>query len=142
MFIGEYEVSVDPKGRIHLPAKVRDTLMDVYQPPLIVTVSDRCLAGYPARQWLEKYEKLEAEPYSPERGDLLRAISASAEECPIKNGRILLSSRLREYAGLERSAVIVGRIKKIEIWSSGRYAEASAKWPATELSGKIRELGF
>ncbi|MBI5814490.1 MAG: division/cell wall cluster transcriptional repressor MraZ [Nitrospinae bacterium] len=142
MFIGEYEVSLDPKGRLNLPAKVRDTLLNVFAPPLIVTVSDRCLAGYPARQWLEKYEKLEAEPYTPERGDLLRAISANAEECPIKNGRILIPGRLREYAGLGKSAVVVGRIKKIEIWSTGNYGELKTANPALGLSERIRGLGF
>lgn len=142
MFIGRHDVSVDSKGRIHLPAKVRDVLLKVYEEPLIVTVSDNCLAGYPARQWLEKYEALEAEQYTPEKGDLLRAITENAEEVPLKNGRILIPSRLREYAGIDKDAVIVGRIKKIEIWSARRHAELAAKLAPEELSRKLRELGF
>ncbi|MBI4665898.1 MAG: division/cell wall cluster transcriptional repressor MraZ [Nitrospinae bacterium] len=142
MFIGTYEVSVDPKGRVHLPAKVRDALMEVYEPPLVVTVSDRCLAGYPARQWLERYEKLASEPYTPEKGDLLRAISANAEECPLKNGRVLISARLREYAGIDKDAVIVGCVKKIEIWSAERYRQVSQSVPAGELSERIRQYGY
>jgi MraZ protein len=142
MFIGTFDVSMDPKNRIHLPAKVRDVLHSVYEPPLILTVSDRCLAGYAAKQWLEKYEKIESEPYTPEKGDLLRAISANAEECPLKNGRILIPARLKEYAGIKRDAVIVGRVKKIEIWAAERYREAVASTPPSELSERIREYGF
>ncbi|VAX18073.1 Cell division protein MraZ [hydrothermal vent metagenome] len=142
MFIGRHDVSVDPKGRIHLPAKVRDVLLNIYEPPLIVTVSDRRLAGYPAKQWLGKYEQLEAGPYSPEKDDLLRAIAENAEEVPIKNGRILIPARLREYAGIERDAVIVGRIRNIEIWSAERHKEISAKLESGELSQQLRELGF
>ena len=142
MFIGRHDVSVDPKGRIHLPAKVRDVLTRFYEEPLIVTVSDRCLAGYPAKQWLEKYEALEAESITPERGDLLRAITENAEEVPLKNGRILIPARLREYAGIERDAVIVGRIKKIEIWSAKLHREATAGLEPEELSKRLRELGF
>ena len=142
MFIGRHDVSVDPKGRAHLPAKIRDVLLKSYAPPLIVTISDRCLAAYPVEEWREKYEELERETYSPERGDLLRAITENAEEVPIKNGRILIPSRLREYAEIERDAVIVGRIKKIEIWSSARHKEATAGLLPKDLSKKLRELGF
>ena len=142
MFIGTFEVSMDTKNRIHLPAKVRDILLNVYEPPLILTVSDRCLAGYAAKQWLEKYERLESEPYTPERGDLLRAISANAEECPLKNGRILIPARLKEYAEIKRDVVIVGRVKKIEIWSAERYRQAVSATPPAQLSERIREYGF
>jgi len=142
MFIGRHDVSVDPKGRIHLPAKVRDVLSKVYGEPLIVSISDSCLAGYPMKQWLERYEALESGPYTPEKGDLLRAITENAEEVPLKNGRILIPARLREYAGIERDAVIVGRIKKIEIWSARRHREKTAGLRPEELSGKLREFGF
>lgn len=142
MFIGRHDVSLDPKGRIHLPAKVRDALLKSFAPPFIVTISDRCLTAYPAEQWLEKYEELERKIQSPEAGDLLRAITENAEEVPIKNGRILIPSRLREYAGIERDAVIVGRIKKIEFWSADRHKKATAGISAENLSKKLRELGF
>jgi len=69
MFIGRHDVSVDPKGRIHLPAKIRDALKKSYAPPFIVTISDRCLTAHPAKEWLEKYELLEQEARTPkERG--------------------------------------------------------------------------
>ena len=142
MFIGRYEASVDPKGRIHLPAKIRDALIKSFTSPLILTISDRCLAGFPAEQWLRKYEEIEASEYTPSKGDLLRAITENAVECPIKNGRILIPAWLREYAGIERDVVIVGRIKKIEIWAVERHKRISAKYDPEKLSKRLRELGF
>jgi MraZ protein len=142
MFIGRHEATVDPKGRVHLPAKIRDTLVKNFGAPLILTISDRCLAGYPAKQWLQKYEAIEASDYSPSKGDLLRAITENAAECPIKNGRILIPAWLREYAGIKREVVIVGRIKKIEIWSAERHAGISAAYDPKKLSKRLRYLGF
>ncbi|HJM83592.1 MAG TPA: division/cell wall cluster transcriptional repressor MraZ [Nitrospinota bacterium] len=142
MFIGHSSASVDPKGRVHLPSKFRDVLVKNYGRPLILTISDRCLAGYPSNYWLERYEALAAAEYTPEKGDLLRAITENAEECPIKNGRILLPARLRKYAGIGHDVVIVGRIKMIEIWSKEIHAEISGKYDTKALSVKLREIGF
>jgi MraZ protein len=142
MFIGHSPASVDPKGRVHLPAKFRDVLVNKFGEPLILTISDRCLAGYPANYWLERYDAVAAAEYTPEKGDLLRAITENAEECPIKNGRILLPSRLREYAGIERDVVIVGRIKMIEVWAKDAHDEITGKYDPKTLSAKLREIGF
>ena len=142
MFIGKHQASVDPKGRVHLPARIRDALVEHFSPPLILTISDRCLAGFPAKNWLEKYEQIEASEYTPEKGDLLRAITENAAECQIKNGRILIPAWLREYAGIEKEVVIVGRIRKIEIWSAQRHAQLAEAYEAASLSEKLRELGF
>ena len=141
MFIGRHDVAVDLKGRIHLPAKIRDAL-EKFGGPMVLTISDRCLAGYPKGLWLEKYEALEKEPYTPERGDLLRAITENAVELELKNGRILIPAWLRQFAGIEKDAVIVGRIKKIEIWSSGRHAKVAEGYEPEKLSGMLRKLGY
>lgn len=107
-----------------------------------MTISDRCLAGYPRDLWLEKYEALEREPYTPEKGDLMRAITENAEEMEIKHGRILIPAWLRGFAGIQKDAVIVGRIKKIEIWSAARHAQVAEGYEPEKLSGLLRKLGF
>jgi MraZ protein len=142
MFIGRHEVSLDSKGRIHLPAKIRDVLTNVYEVPLVVTVSDYCLTGWPKAEWMERYNAIDALPHTPELVDLLRALSENAEEVPLKNGRILISARLREYAQIEKEAVIVGCMKKIEIWDKNRHVEKCGNISPAELSGRLRELGF
>ncbi|MDH5678279.1 MAG: division/cell wall cluster transcriptional repressor MraZ [Nitrospinota bacterium] len=141
MFIGRHEAAVDSKGRIHLPAKVRDAL-EKFGGQLVLTISDRCLAGYPKNMWLEKYEALEKEAHTPERGDLLRAITENAVELEQKNGRILIPAWLRQYADIEKDVVIVGRIKKIEIWSAARHARVAEGYEPEKLSGMLRNLGF
>jgi MraZ protein len=141
MFIGRHNVAVDPKGRIHFPSKIRDALEKIGG-PLVLTISDRCLAGYPRDLWLEKYEALEREPYTPEKGDLMRAITENAEEMEIKHGRILIPAWLRGFAGIQKDAVIVGRIKKIEIWSAARHAQVAEGYEPEKLSGLLRKLGF
>ncbi len=142
MFIGRHSVSVDAKGRIHLPAKLRDVLLKDFEPPLIVTISNNCLSAYPVREWREKYEALDSLPYTPEKDNLLRLVSENAEEAPIRNGRILLPARLREYAGILKEVVIIGRMKKIEIWSAERRREATAELTDLKLSEDMGKLGF
>ena len=141
MFIGRYEAVVDPKGRVHLPAKIRDAL-DSFGGPLVLTISDSCLVAFPRGIWLERYEAAEKEPYTPEKGDLLRAITENAAEVELKNGRILIPSWLREYAGIEKEITIVGRIKKFEIWQVERHAGFTGKYNPETLSGLMRKLGF
>lgn len=142
MFIGQHEVSLDSKGRIHLPAKIRDVFTNVYELPLVIAVSDSCLAGWPRSEWLTRYNAVDALPKTKERVAALRAISASAEEVPLKNGRILIPSRLRDYAQIGKDAVIVGCMKKIEIWSKDLYAEKCGDIGSSELSDLLCELGF
>jgi len=141
MFIGRHCAAVDPKGRIHLPAKIRDAL-EKFGGPLVLTISDRCLAGYPKNLWLEKYEAIEREPYTPEKGDLLRAITENAEELELKNGRILIPSWLRRFAGIDKEAIIVGRIKKLEIWSAAAHAQVAEGYQPEKLSGMLRQFGY
>jgi MraZ protein len=141
-FIGSHEVAVDPKGRIHLPARVRETLEHGFDSPLILTIGpERSLIAYPAQAWSEKYEALMAEPFSPERERKLRLVSAYAAEAPIKNDRILIPPRLREYAELGKEGVIVGRMKKIEIWSAPRFRD-QVGGSDDQIAAELADLGF
>ncbi|MBI4829401.1 MAG: hypothetical protein HY804_11445 [Nitrospinae bacterium] len=142
MFIGRHESSLDQKGRLHLPAKIRDILTRDSGEPLIVTISSRCLVGWPKERWRARVEAEEAKEYSPERGDMLRAVTEHAAECPLKNGRVLIPAWLREYAGIEREAVIIGRNRFFEIWSKGRHGELAAGYDYAKLSEQLRKLGF
>ncbi len=142
-FIGSYEVAVDPKGRIHLPARIRETLDRAFEQPLILTVgSERTLTLFPAKEWAEKYEQLMAEPFSPERERKLRLVSAYAHEVPVKQGRILLPPRLRGYAQLEKDAVLVGRMKKIEIWSLANFQSVVGGAGDDAIAAELADLGF
>ncbi|MFW2331295.1 MAG: division/cell wall cluster transcriptional repressor MraZ [Nitrospinota bacterium] len=145
-FIGFYEVTVDNKGRVHLPSKIRATLEDVYNQPLIVTIAaSRGLTCYPQDEWVSKYDKLEEAANNLSDDSLeqkLRLVSGYANEVSVKNGRILIPMRLREYAKLGSNAIIIGRSKKIEIWAADRLEELVGGFDDDRIAKELRGVGF
>lgn len=127
MFLGEFSHSLDNKGRLTIPAKFRDQLA----PGLVVTRSpqDRCLLVMPQTKWDEVAEKISALPLADSRSALLRrAIFSAAEDFkPDKQGRILVSQRLRDYAQIETDIVIAGVNTFLELWQPQLWEEKVLK---------------
>jgi MraZ protein len=123
VFLGEFDHTLDGKGRLTIPAKFRDQLA----PGLVVTRSplDRCLLVMPQTKWEEVAAKISALPLADPRSALLRrAIFSAAEDLkPDKQGRILLSQRLREYAQIQTEIIIAGVNTFIELWEPGLWNE-------------------
>ena len=122
MFLGEYQHSLDAKGRIILPSKFRAPLADGC---VLTRGIDKCLAVYPTHEWESVSSRLK-EASQSNRGarDFLRIWYASAvEEEPDKQGRITVPEHLREYAGLEREVTVTGRGEFAEIWSRTAWAQ-------------------
>ena len=123
MFLGEFSHSLDNKGRLTIPAKFRDQLA----PGLVVTrnPSDRCLLIMPQNKWDEVAEKISALPLTDKRSALLRrAVFSAAEDLkPDRQGRILVSQRLRDYAQIDTEAVIAGVNTFIELWNPTAWEE-------------------
>lgn len=123
MFLGEFSHSLDSKGRLTLPAKFRDQLAL----GLVVTRSplDRCLLAIPQTKWEEIAAKISALPLADSRSALLRrAIFSAAEDFrPDKQGRILISQRLRDYAQIENDIVIAGVNTFLELWNPKLWDE-------------------
>ncbi len=125
MFLGEYTHSLDEKGRLTLPARWREQLgLSV----VITRGLDQCLFVFPA----DKFESIarEIDQLGFSKSDaraLSRHLFAKATDVePDKQGRIILTPALREFAGIENEAVIVGVNNRIEIWNPHRYTEADA----------------
>lgn len=119
MFTGEYEHSIDTKGRIIVPAKYREDLGEEFTVTLGL---DGCLFVYPKTEWEGFVEKLKNLPGSKEGRQLQRYFLAGAAACEMdKQGRILIPQKLRDAAGLTRDIVFVGVISKLEIWSKERW---------------------
>ncbi|MBA3946283.1 MAG: division/cell wall cluster transcriptional repressor MraZ [Herpetosiphonaceae bacterium] len=128
MFLGEYEHSVDIKGRIAVPAKFRSQLAG----GLVVTRGfERCLQVYPMTQWQELSTKVSGLSLGQQEARSLRRILfAQAFDTEVdKQGRILLPQALREYASIGEDAVVAGMDTYFEIW-------AKQGWEAT-----LAELG-
>lgn len=119
MFMGEFDHSIDAKGRIIIPSKFREDLGDEF----VVTAGlDGCLFVYPKTEWETFSMELAKLPGTKEARQLQRYFLAKAAACEVdKQGRALIPMKLRECAGLDKDIVFVGVLNKIEIWSKERW---------------------
>lgn len=115
-FIGEFQHSIDGKGRVIVPAKFRDGLGDTF---VVTKGLDKCLFIFPMNQWTVMVDKLKALPVTdPNARAFVRFFFSGAAECEVdKQGRILLPANLRDYASLDKDVALVGVSTRVEIWS-------------------------
>lgn len=146
MFRGRYEHALDSKSRLSVPSHFREVLSTQYDERLIITNFDQCLWAYPVAEWLLVEDKIAALPqFKEEVKALQRVFVSGATECAIdKSGRIVLPPPLRAYAGIERDVVIVGTIKRLEIWSAERWATVfgAAQDALGTMGDKLADLGL
>lgn len=123
MFLGEFNHSLDNKGRLTIPAKFRNALAN----GLVVTrnPADQCLLVFPQAEWEKLADKVSALPLTdPRSAAFRRAFFSAAEDLePDGQGRILLSQRLRTYAQIDADVVIAGQNKFLEIWAPTLWEE-------------------
>lgn len=145
-FSGEFNVSIDLKGRVSIPAPFRDELRDVYtSESLVVTRHKNGLVAYPPTRWEDICANVFAMSPGPKREANLRNRIAPAKECSFNaQGRIQIPQSLREHAGLEKDVVVIGMFEKIEIWSQQAHALIAAESEAlldADAQGQA-DLGF
>ena len=141
MLIGEYEHSLDAKGRLIMPAKLRE---DIGEKFIVTKGLDGCLFAFSLSEWTNFEQKLRTLPISNKDARLFtRFFFAGASDCEIdKQGRFLISSNLREFAGLEKDVVIVGMDSRIEIWSKDKWQKCDEEISADEIAEKMEMLGI
>ncbi|MFB0506990.1 MAG: division/cell wall cluster transcriptional repressor MraZ [Thermodesulfobacteriota bacterium] len=146
MFRGRHEHTIDPKGRVSIPAKFREVLGKKYDERLVITNFDGCLVAYPHEEWILLEEKASSlSMVKKETRAFMRFFYSSAIECTLdKQGRILIPQTLREYADLDKEVVLVGQLRKIEIWSKKRWSEEIIKAHENfdQISDVLSELGL
>ena len=120
MFIGEYNHSLDDKGRIAVPAKFRAFLASG---AVVTRGLDNCLVLYTKDEWLKVAEKLAALPMSkPDARAFARLMLAGAMDVELdKQGRVVLPGYLRNFAGMNTSVVIAGLFNRVEIWDESAW---------------------
>lgn len=140
MFMGEFNHSIDTKGRIIIPSKFREDLGDDF----VITLGlDGCLFAYPNTEWLTFVEELRKLPGTKEARQLQRYFMAGAAACEAdKQGRILIPSKLRESAGLDKDIVFVGVLNKIEIWSKERWENNNDYDDVDAIAEHMSEYGI
>lgn len=141
MFLGEHNHTIDNKGRIIIPSKFREELGDQF---IITCGFEKCLTIYPMDEWEEYAEKIASLPLtSKDVRAFSRLIYSKAVETSCdKMGRIVLPQNLREYASLNKDAVINGNFKTVEIWNRenwGNYSD-NASHNFEEQAEKLSEL--
>ena len=141
MFMGEYNHTIDPKGRVIVPAKFRDALGEHF---VVTKGLDGCLFVYDEKEWALFEEKLKTLPITnQEARAFVRFFLAGAAEVETdKQGRILLPSVLREYAELEKDVVLIGAGGRVEIWSKGRWEGTAQFDDVNEIAEHMLNLGF
>ncbi len=139
MFRGEHSLSLDAKGRLAVPTRYRDRLAESCSGKLVVTISllERCLVAYPYPEWQRIEASLESLPALDAKAQAIsHLVIGHANECDMDgHGRVLVPPPLRDFAGLDKRVMMVGQVRKFEVWDE-------ATWTARrdQLLGEVGEL--
>ena len=137
---GEFKSTLDAKGRMNFPVKLREEFGDNFM--ISKSVGALCIKVYKTADWDELEAKLDSSPQT-KTADLRRFLITSAYEIePDKQGRALIPAPLRDYAGLQTDIVIVGVGKYAEIWDKEKWDELNAKMDSQSLVDVAMELGL
>ncbi len=149
MFRGLFEYTIDPKGRVNVPAPFRDLVQKSGQESLMITKFQDCLYVFPHEEWARIEEKLASVPSTDRQlAPFVRSFGGSAVEVAFdKQGRVLVPPSLRAYAGLEKDVAIIGMQRRFEIWSLQRHQQSCADFEKEltqnpELAKRISDLGI
>ncbi len=137
--VGKYRHTVDAKGRLFVPAKLREELGDEFY----VTIGlDHCLSVYTLESWQDIMARYNALPLSKARK--IRLLFANATKCePDKQGRFLLPADLRRFAGIDQDVMFLGQGNHAEIWNAAEYDELEqTAMDAGGIAAEMEELEF
>ena len=141
MLIGEFEHSLDEKGRLIMPAKLREDMGEKF---IITKGLDGCLFGFSQNEWENFETKLKTLPLTNKNArDFVRFFLSGAMECEIdKQGRFLIPMNLRTSANLEKEAVIIGVGTRLEIWNKSIWQSKDEEISAEEIAENMTMLGI
>lgn len=152
MFRGVTGVNIDAKGRIVVPTRYRERLQQESKGCVVLTIDteERCLLLYPLNAWEEIESKLAMLPsFNTEARRIQRLLIGHATEVELDNhSRILLPPLLREYAGLNKLAMLVGQGKKFECWDEAHWQARRSDWLKEEsrkdsdLPDEVKQLSL
>ena len=140
MFMGEYNHTIDAKGRLIIPAKFREVLGDEF---VVTKGMDGCLFVFDNSEWQAFAEKLRSLPMiDKEVRQFTRFFLAGAASVEVdKQGRVLIPAVLREYASIEKEVVLAGVLNRIEIWDKERWMEQNSFDDMDEIAEHMEALG-
>ena len=141
MLMGEYSHSLDTKGRLIMPAKLRQ---DIGEKFILTKGLDGCLFAFSQTEWLNFEEKLKSLPLSDKNArNFVRFFLSGATECEIdKQGRFLIPTNLRIAGNLEKEAIIIGVGTRLEIWNKQTWEKCDEDISADEIAENMANLGI
>ena len=141
MLIGEYAHSLDTKGRLIMPAKLRQDMGDKF---IVTKGLDGCLFAFSQNEWLNFETKLKSLPLSDKNArNFVRFFLSGATECELdKQGRFLIPNNLRIAANLEKDTVIIGVGTRLEIWDKATWDKCDENISADEIAENMTMLGI
>ncbi|MFA5360750.1 MAG: division/cell wall cluster transcriptional repressor MraZ [Candidatus Paceibacterota bacterium] len=136
MFIGEYSYTIDPKGRVAIPSKLRKHFIEG---AVLTRGLDNCLFIFPSKDWRQMAEKIKNLPLSQSNSRAFsRLMLAGAMDIKLDNqGRILIPDYLRKYAGLGKKIVLAGVYNRLEVWDEKEWEKYKQR--TEKESGNIAE---
>jgi MraZ protein len=138
MFRGAAKITLDDKGRVVIPTRYRERLLERSAGQIVVTVDrdGQCLLIYPLNDWEQVERRLmELPSLHPQSRRLQRLMVGHATDLALDgHGRMLLPPELREFAGLNRHAVLIGQGSRCELWDEARWNERREAWLKSEAS--------
>lgn len=141
--MGEYTHNMDKKGRLIIPAKIRDELEEKF---VITRGLDNCLFLYPMPEWKKLEEKLTSLPMTSKNArNFVRFFFSGANECELdKQGRVSLPLNLRDFAQFEREIVIVGLANRLELWAKEKWDSylGEVEESYEDIADAMEELGI
>jgi MraZ protein len=150
MFRGVNPINLDAKGRLAVPARYRDMIAEHCNGQMVATIDTeaRCLLLYPLPEWEVIQAKIEALPsFNKAARRIQRLLIGHATDLELDaNGRLLLPSSLREYAGLDKKLILLGQGRKFEIWSESHWNETRDEYldetDSAELPAEMLDLSL
>jgi len=139
-FTGRFEHSLDDKGRLTVPARLRARLGDHFV--LTIAPPEPCLALYPEPTWSEFCAKLESASRKDARyRSFVRHLFANTDEVSLDaQGRVVVPQALRDYAKIERDVVLIGTLTRVELWAAANWSKAGAA--PDGMADLMTELGL
>ena len=142
-FIGEYEATIDSKGRFLLPAGIKKQLPEGELPDFVINRGfEKCLSMYPMKSWNPLYESISnLNDFDPKVREFRRYFLNGAMQIELDSaGRMLLPKNLMEHAGLEKDIVLVSAVNKMEIWDKNKYEQFFEKFSPETFSNLAAEV--
>ncbi len=139
MLIGEYRCVMDEKGRLNFPARLREEMGESF---IVTRWLDNCLVAFPQEEW-ERISAALAEKSVVKSRDIQRFLYSGAGEVkPDKQGRILVSTHLREHATLNKDVLVVGVGRHAEIWDEQAWKRMNERLDSAPIAAAMEELDF